>query len=493
MRTICVFILSLLLLCAGCQPTPEVDAVKQKNTNQLIEAVKEAEQEQQAEAKAGEPAPSPVPVKELMPERFQCDFLTEARQVHVQADVPIRVLTEGTFPLIRVQRRQFTNEERLTVYQRLFDSETVYKYEYRPSKAAVVREIEWLLQEPTAEEKKEFLEDPEESEETWAAYLQSRKDRIEMLRQKYLSLPDDGTPLPFEPWDGALFTIRNGESPGMVAGVEYPTPMKMPSHGTLFEERPVDYSREKEDGSDTYSVFSFDKRLDKPNVERIAPEDYGKAQTGAVITARQAAEAAMAPFVGLGDFAVADILWSHDADDAAVAAGKIGKQAYLVRLTPVLQGASMPYCDMDAMDIPEDGGYTPSWCYEHVIAAVDGDGTILGMAWEGPLQETEVVSDTTTLLPYEEVMDIFARQVNRIFSYEEDIHGSLTVSNVQLGLFRIREQGDMESGLLVPVWFITGEYRCASHPEEVRLYDSLSPVAVINAIDGSIIDVMKGY
>ena len=483
MRKICIFILSCFLLCVGCQPTPEVDAVKQKNTNQLIEAVKEAEQE----------APAPVPVKELMPERFQCDFVTETRQVHVTADVPIRVLTEGIFPLIRVQRREFTNEERLTLYKRLFHSETVYKYEYRPTKEAVVREIEWLLQEPTAEEKKEFLEDPEESEETWAAYLQRRKDRIKMLRQKYLSLPDDGTPLPFEPWDGALFTIRNGESPGMVVGVEYPTPMKMPSHGTLFEERPVDYSREKEDESGTYSVFSFDKRLDKPNVARIAPEDYGKAHAGAAVTARQAAEAAMTPLAGLGDFAVADILWSHDADDAAVAAGKVGKQTYLVRLTPVFHGASMPYCGMDAMDIPEEGGYTPSWCYEHVIAAVDGNGTILGMVWEGPLKETEILAEATTLLPFAEIMDIFARQVNRIFSYEEDMHGSLTVSDVQLGLFRIREQGDMESGLLVPVWFITGEYRCASHPEEVHLYDNLSPIAVINAIDGSIIDVMQGY
>ena len=483
-RSMSFFLLSLLLL-TGCQPTPEVDAVKQKDTNLLIEAVKEAEQEQNE--------PAPVPVKELMPERFQCDFVTQARQVHVTADVPIRVLTEGTFPLVRVQRRTFTNEERLTVYRRLFDSDTVYKYEYRPTKEAVVKEIEWLLQEPTAEEKKEFLEDPEESEETWAAYLQSRKDRIEELRQKYLSLPDDGSPLPFEPWDGALFTIRNGESPGMVVGVEFPTPMKMPSYGTLLEGRPVDYSREKEDGNDTYSVFSFDKRLDKPGVERITPEDYGKAHAGATITARQAAEAAMTPFVGLGDFAVADILWSHDADDVGVAAGKIGKQAYLVRLTPIFHGASMPYCDMDAMDIPEDGGYTPSWCYEHVIAAVDGDGRILGMAWLGPLQETEVVSGTTTLLPFEEIMDIFIRQVNRVFSYEEDIDGSLTVDDVQLGLFRIREKGDMESGLLVPAWFITGAYRYASHPEEVHLYDGLSPIAVINAIDGSIIDVRNGY
>ena len=485
MKRIAILFLSSLLVLCGCQPTPEQDAVKRKDTNQLIEAVQEAEQRKDE--------PQEVPVKELMPQRFQCDFVTEIRQVRVTADVPIRVLTEGVFPLIRVRRREISNEERLTVYRRLFDSDGVYKYEYTPTKEAIVREIEYLLQEPTAEEKKEYLEDPENTEETWAAYLQSRKDRIETLRQKYLAMPDDGTPLPFEPWDGSVFTVGAEGNPGMVVGVEYPVPGRMVSYGTLLPNRPVNYSRQREEGTGTYSVYSFDKRLDTPGVERIAPEDYDKVYAGAAISARTAAEAALAPLAGLGDFAIADILWSHDADDAAVTTGITGKQAYLVRLTPVFHGASLPYTAADAMDIPEEGSYTPIWHYEHVLAAVDGDGTILGMAWESPLIETEVISDATTLLPFEEIMDIFTQQVNRIYSYEEATGGRLTVTGVQLGLFRIREQGDMESGLLVPVWFITGKYCDAEHPEELYLKDEYDPIAVINAINGSIIDVNNGY
>ena len=476
-----LFLLFLCLFCA-CQPTPEQDAVKQKDTNRLIEAVQEAELEKSE--------PAPVPVKERMPKRFQCDFVTEARQVHVTADVPIRVLTEGTSPLVRVQRREVTNEERLTIYRRLFESDGIYKYEYHPTKEAIVREIEYLLQEPTEEEKKEYSEN---TEETWAAYLQSRKDRIEVLRQKYLAMPDDGSSLPFEPWDGSVFTVGTEGNPGMIVGVEYPVSGRMVSYGTLLPDRPVDYSRQQDEGTGTYSVYSFDKRLDMPGVERIAPEAYDRVHDGAAITARAAAETALSPLDGLGNFAVADILWSHDADDEAVSAGITGKQAYLIRLTPMFHGASLLYTGASAMDIPEGGGYTPVWHYEHVLAAVDGDGTILGMAWESPLAETEVLADDTALLPFGEIMDIFSRQVNRIYSYEEATGGSLTVSDVRLGLFRIREQGDMESGLLAPTWFITGEYHSASHPEDVSLRDEYWPIAVINAVNGSLIDVNNGF
>ena len=52
----------VLLLLAGCQPTPETDAVRQKNSAQMIEMAKG---QAAAEPKAGEtqPAATPVPVR----------------------------------------------------------------------------------------------------------------------------------------------------------------------------------------------------------------------------------------------------------------------------------------------------------------------------------------------------------------------------------------------------------------------------------------------
>jgi hypothetical protein len=66
---------------------------------------------------------------------------------------------------------------------------------------------------------------------------------------------------------------------------------------------------------------------------------------------------------------------------------------------------------------------------------------------------TETVAKTTTLLSYEEISDIFRQQMNRCL-YGEG--AEMTVTAVKLGLFRIREQNSMETGLLVPAWVITG-------------------------------------
>ena len=62
MKRLILILLSLALLCA-CQPTPEQDAVKQKDTNVLIDTVLS----EQTQTEADNP---PAPVSAQFPARF---------------------------------------------------------------------------------------------------------------------------------------------------------------------------------------------------------------------------------------------------------------------------------------------------------------------------------------------------------------------------------------------------------------------------------------
>ncbi len=111
----------------------------------------------------------------------------------------------------------------------------------------------------------------------------------------------------------------------------------------------------------------------------------------------------------------------------------------------------------------------------------------------------------TPLLPYDEIVEILKAQVNRVFSWDDHQDGTLLIDDVQLGLMRIREKNNMESGLLIPVWYFTGAFQYADRYAEARLKKGFSehqaqqqdyndfPLLVINAIDGSIIDPEAGY
>ena len=129
--------------------------------------------------------------------------------------------------------------------------------------------------------------------------------------------------------------------------------------------------------------------------------------------------------------------------------------------------------------------YAPDWDYECVIAAVSPDGVLLSLNWRGSAKVTETVAKTTTLLSYEEISDFFRQQMNRCL-YGEG--AEMTVTAVKLGLFRIREQNSMETGLLVPAWVFTGRLTTSDGGQK-----EYNPLLVVNAIDGSIIDAGKGY
>jgi hypothetical protein len=77
------------------------------------------------------------------------------------------------------------------------------------------------------------------------------------------------------------------------------------------------------------------------------------------------------------------------------------------------------------------------------------------------------------------------RKLNNVYDFE--------INRVTLSLHRIIEQNSNESGLLVPVWSFYG--KLVTDPDDPVFRSEILGVSflTINAIDGSIIDLYKGY
>ncbi len=460
---------AILLLLAACQPTPEQDAVKSKDTNVLIDTVIA---EEQAHQNADEPLP---PVKEQIPARFQCDFTTTGG-TRVIADRPIRVLTDGVFPVLRVERRRVTEAERLTLAERLLGADRLYLYHDVLSRKEIESLIRTMMDGMTDEAKQAYLKS-EGNEESWEELYAWRQEQLAYWQQVFRDLPSDDSPVPNQRW--------NGEAPDpdrdrvrhytVVTEAEGKTNLTWLPHAAVYAEetdRVLGFQRPAQ-----YSGFDL---VDREGVERIEPEDYDKAHDGATVSAAEAAASVLPYFDGIVNLHVDDVFWSHDVDDGD-GAGEIHEWAYLIRLTPNFDGAAMAFCDRMAID--EENVYAKPWLYENVVAAVSGEGKLLSLSWEGPLRVTETIARSTTLLPYDEVLRLFSQQMERM---QLGGGATVTVTDVKLGLFRIREKDSLAAGLLVPAWVIESVW------ELDGLQKQLEPL-VINAIDGSIIDPGKGY
>jgi hypothetical protein len=80
-----------------------------------------------------------------MPERLQWDFYSDVKNVHVTADAPIRIMTEDTFPLLRVAPRRFTGAENTAVAAGLLGTDTVYKSVYQLTRKDLEKQISDLM------------------------------------------------------------------------------------------------------------------------------------------------------------------------------------------------------------------------------------------------------------------------------------------------------------------------------------------------------------
>lgn len=156
--------------------------------------------------------------------------------------------------------------------------------------------------------------------------------------------------------------------------------------------------------------------------------------------------------------------------------------------------------------------YTEPWFYESIEFTVTDDG-IVGIEWIEPCAVTEIIEDDVDLIDFDQAVSAFENAATYIFGKfveeSDDVESTATVDidSIQLNLVRLREKDmpDQKAGLYVPAYVFYGSVKEKTHyKKENETYENYRTsygggsdifpgplmVIAINAIDGSIINVM---
>ncbi len=140
------------------------------------------------------------------------------------------------------------------------------------------------------------------------------------------------------------------------------------------------------------------------------------------------------------------------------------------------------------------GTNTP-WSYEIISITIDDEG-FSSIGWASPTKMTEIVNAAATAMPFAQAAEIFETMVVETYESKTTFEGhereiDVRVDRVELSLLRIRDVGtDERTGLYVPAWLFYGMSSTNGHPDK-KGSDHI--VFAVNAIDGSVIDMQKGY
>ncbi len=180
-----------------------------------------------------------------------------------------------------------------------------------------------------------------------------------------------------------------------------------------------------------------------------------------------------------------------------------GKYAYYVEARRVVDGVEVqsPFYRTYVGDV-NDGC---EWAYETMDIRLDDEG-IVGMNWASPLAVGAVEVAHANLLPFSSILSVAKQMlgvVNEPLESNLDAYDEyrINIDRITLSLQRIPDVNSIDSGLLIPVWNFYGTARCIlpygivvePNDDYDLLVDDDEPLLSINAIDGSVIDEIKGY
>jgi hypothetical protein len=200
-------------------------------------------------------------------------------------------------------------------------------------------------------------------------------------------------------------------------------------------------------------------------------------------------------------------------------ADETGKDVYRYEMTfiPTYEGVAVIPTDQFSEN-NVNSSFGPNYDYERLQITVQ-NGIITSFRWIAPMEQTGVENADVKLIPFDEIFKIFKRQMQLEYTlgklsryspenpdYEEYISkiesGEIDITNIQLGLTRIAVKDRPGAYRMVPVWTFMGheQFQAKGNEKDIVLEKNMGSrghivftYAIINAIDGSIVDPSQGY
>ena len=464
-RIIRVISFAIIVFAVGgmtsCRKTPSKDNIVNKNDSSLSEMIDDTEDGTDIETKDGS---------------HREEWVNEAGDVTVTVSIDY---SEGNeqMPVIRAASREISMDEIRKWADVLFEGKTVYEPQTRESKSEIlerIAEIKGLMDED------ELLE-IYGTKEAVAGMMKYYQEMLDEYEAKYSDAPDN---IEEKETDWAFHTeayyndIYSGEDSD---GIQY---FECMAHNVNGHTATISVMNRDRDDFKINMLFFYYQNSEELLVDhplKVLPEEEVKRIADETIEE-----------LGLEKEWVIYDINTNEFSDRCIS---------MVRYVPCYNGINL--IPVRLMFISGDA-YARKMYYSELTVTIT-NGLVEGIELQTPLEQKEVINDNVKIIHFEEAYRIFKEQAFLQFTKESLLdkedpgysqqHAYVCVNKVQKGLFRIKEKDKEDSYLLVPAWLFCGwrDYGYGDSTPSADMHGESTPVMIINAIDGSIIDPNQGY
>lgn len=494
MVSILATVLVLGLSITGCAKTPDQALVEQKNNERLEEAAKE-------EPKDGTTLKD---VAATTGTAYDFSYESEDGRVKIKADgAPVTIPAKDTIPMYHVSRGEISQAIADKAYAYFFPKGGYSTTGTDITKSEIDKRI-LEIQQTIAN----YRDDAEISEEEKADIIQNNEAILESLVEERKKAPEEST-LSWVPKDSHFEDSQYDTVGGSIAVKELSVNSKdnkkclhiVSSDASTPLTSYLNYS-----DSSAWS-YSPDNGTPVTMCSEQEVQKIGISQEKATGIVNDFIEAIGMNWEIHDIFCVKGYKDSEDGKDDSVYSEDY--TAYQFVLSQTIDGIQSAVTSSSY--VPDDESAV-TWLYERISIIVEPTG-IVSMNWEYPLTVEDTVSDNVGIISFDAARDIFENMMPLVAKGDLEkwndeyleVTANITVSDVRLGLMRVRNSGSELRGLMTPVWLFYGDYNRSFHylPGNPELENGAEDHATsepqpwillaVNAVDGSVIDITEGY